>query len=230
MKKRLFLLALVACVTFVMTAGILTTKFLPKQKMIQMIELLYQKKIEKMTFPKNDGPNYRSSSSIHENSSNSVWRFDYVKINENEILQIRFFDFGSDDNDVSRLVSTIKKYGKSNDDGFCQLCAHMYMYDKEGSMIVSMENMSICTSTIGVLEAVWIFLNMDKDGGWNDFLDKHDISRIRVVYGNNSYNLKLVDYNSPYSTIEQIRQLSFWVTCPESQLIEIGKQYDVWLE
>ena len=230
MKKFLFILIMGVILSSGVTAGILTSGAAAKYMMLKMIELLSQKKIDKMTFPKNEGTD-RISSSIHVSSTNTLWRFDYVNLNDTEILQIRFFDCETDDNNVSHLVNTIKMCGKSYDDDFWSLGAHMYMYDKEGSMIVSKENMSICTSNKGgSLEAAWLFMNMDKDGGWYDFLDKHDISRIRIVYGNNSYNLKLIDYNSPYSTIEQIRQLSFWVKCPENQLNEIGKKYDVWIE
>lgn len=224
MKKRVLILIIGVIFSCGLQAGILTSGFAARYMMLQMIELLNQKKIDKMTFPKNDGPDHRSSSSIHFLSSSTFWRFDYFIYEDNEILQMRFF--GTKDNDVSRIFNTIKRYGTYDDDDILSLGVHMYMYDKTGTMIASVEG-GINTFTNGLRE-VSIFLSMNRDNGWNDILAKHDISCIRIEYGGNSFNIKLIDDGSPYSTIEQIRQLSFWVRCPEDQINKIAKEYDVW--
>ncbi len=229
MKKRVLILFFGVILSCGITAGILTTGFVAKYMMQKMIILLNQKKIDKMSFPENNGPNFRSSSSVHANST-IFWNFNYVVYNNTEILGISITERGSDSSDIFSLWSNILKYGIS-DDKAVTLVVQIYMYDKYGNQIVSAQDIKTYVNLKnGLLPQISFSLNMNKDDGWHDIFDKHDISRIRIDYGSNSFNMKLVDNSDPYSTIEQIRQLSFWVNCSESQLNDIGKKYNVWSE
>ena len=131
------------------------------------------------------------------------------------------------------VVSSIlfKKNGKSADGRFYEMMLHIYMYDKNDIMIVSHDKTVYAYNVLSEnFKNISLSLSMDKDSGWPDILDKYDIGKISIIYGSKSFNFKLDDNSSPYSTIEQIKQLSFWVKCPENQLNDIGKKYDVWEE
>ena len=228
MKKRVFILFFGVILSCGITAGILTTGFVAKYMMQKMIILLNQKKIDKMSFPKNIGTNIRSVSSIH---SDSQWGFEYAATGEKGLLKISFFYLEGEDleGDAYSLFRIINRDGIS-ENGIYELDVHIDVYDKNDMMLVSNDRSIYAhtSSLIKQLKTVFLLLSMNEKSAWEDVLDKYDIGRIKVTYGSNTFNLKLVDNSSPYSTIEQIRQLSFWVKCPESQLNDIGKKYDVW--
>ena len=227
MKKRVFILFLGVILSFGITAGIITSGFATKYMMTNMIKLLHQKKIDKITFPK-EGSTCRWTSSRHPDPN---WRFEY-DFGEEEFLIITFeaFDNLEPDSDVCRLFDIIQRNGKSAADGrFYKMMLHFYMYDKNDIMIVSHDKIVYAYNELSNhCKMISLPLRMDKDSGWSDILNQYDIGKIRIIYGSKSFNFKLDDNSSPYSTIEQIKQLSFWVKCPENQLNDIGKKYDVW--
>ena len=120
MKKRVFILFLGVILSCGITAGIITSGFAAKYMMLNMIELLNQKKIDKISFPTNEGPDSRSTSSMHENSSLTC-RFDYYIYKNTEILEITFLDFGLSNDDMSRLWTTILRNGISKDNVHVEL-------------------------------------------------------------------------------------------------------------
>lgn len=223
MKKRVFVLFLGVILSFGITAGIITSGFATKYMMTNMIKLLNQKKIDKITFPK-EFPKFRRTSSSHPDSK---WLFEYC-FGEEELLIITFYDLESD-SDVCRLFDIIQRNGKSADGRFYEMMLHIYMYDKNDIMIVSHDKIVYAYNVLSKnFKKISLSLRMDKDSGWPDILNQYDIGKIRIIYGSKSFNFKLDDNSSPYSTIEQIKQLSFWAKCPENQLNDIGKKYDVW--
>lgn len=226
MKKRVFILFLGVILSFGITAGIITSGFATKYMMTNMIKLLNQKKIDKITFPK-EFPKFRMTSSRHHDPN---WRFEY-DFGEKELLIITFeaFDNLEPDSDVCRLFDIIQRNGKSADGRFYEMMLHFYMYDKNDIMIVSHDKIVYANNVLlNHCKMISLPLIMDKDSGWPDILNQYDIGKIRIIYGSKSFNFKLDDNSSPYSTIEQIKQLSFWAKCPENQLNDIGKKYDVW--
>lgn len=225
MKKRVFILLLGVILSCGITAGILTSGFAAKYMMKNMIELLNQKKIDKMSFPESSGT-VSHIASVH---SDPLWKFEYLVFGGKEMLQISFYDFEAD-SDVCRLFNIIQRNGLSND-GYFKLKLNIDVYDKNDMLIVSHDKYYIYalpSSLSDDIKTIFLTLIMGKDSAWDAVLGKYNIGKIRIIYGNYSFILKLDDNSSPYSTIEQIKQLSFWVKCPENQLNDIGKKYDVW--